>query len=37
MLISGKDNPKVKLYRKLYESKKARGETGLFVAEGIIN
>lgn len=35
MLITGKDNPKVKLYKKLCASKKTRDETGLFAAEGM--
>ena len=35
MLITSKDNPKVKLYRKLAASRKARTEMGLFVAEGM--
>lgn len=33
-LITSKDNPSVKLYRKLSDSKKARKENGLFVLEG---
>ncbi len=35
MLISGKDNPRIKLLSKLLSSKKARNETGQFVIEGI--
>ncbi len=35
MLITSKDNPKIKQYRKLAESRKARAELGLFVAEGM--
>lgn len=35
MEISSRDNPKVKLYRKLASSKKAREEMGLFVIEGM--
>lgn len=33
-LITSKDNPSIKLYRKLSDSKKARREYGLFVLEG---
>jgi TrmH family RNA methyltransferase len=33
--ISGKDNPRIKLYKKLAADKKARAETGLFVLEGM--
>mgnify|MGYP003291086616 CR=1 FL=1 len=33
-LITSKDNPSIKLYRKLSDSKKARKENGLFVLEG---
>lgn len=33
-LITSKDNPSIKLYRKLSESKKARKENNLFVLEG---
>lgn len=35
MLIASKDNPKIKLYKKLASSRKARTEQGLFVAEGM--
>ena len=35
MLIASKDNPKIKQYRKLASSRKARTEQGLFVAEGM--
>lgn len=35
MLISGKDNPKIKQYKKLSSSRKARAEQGLFVVEGM--
>ncbi|MCR5122146.1 MAG: RNA methyltransferase [Ruminococcus sp.] len=35
MLITSKDNLKIKQYRKLAESRKARTEQGLFVAEGM--
>lgn len=33
-LITSKDNPNIKLFRKLTESKKCRRETGLFTLEG---
>ncbi len=33
--ISSRDNPNIKLYRKLSESKKYRRETGMFVLEGV--
>lgn len=33
-LVSSKDNPSIKLYRKLSESKKTRKDRGLFVLEG---
>ena len=33
--ISSKDNPKIKLYQKLSESKKHRRETGMFTLEGL--
>lgn len=35
MLISGKDNPRIKQYKKLSSSKKARAEQRLFVVEGM--
>ena len=35
MLIASKDNPKIKQYRKLASSRRARTEQGLFVAEGM--
>lgn len=35
MLISGRDNPKIKQYKKLSSSKKARADQGLFVVEGM--
>ena len=35
MPISGRDNPKIKLYRKLASSRKERAERGLFVVEGM--
>lgn len=34
-LITSKDNPNIKLFRKINESKKHRRETGLFTLEGI--
>ena len=34
-LITSKDNPNIKLFRKLTESKKCRRETGMFPLEGI--
>lgn len=34
-LITSKDNPNIKLFRKLTESKKCRRETGMFTLEGI--
>ncbi|MCM1023435.1 MAG: RNA methyltransferase [Prevotella sp.] len=34
-LITSKDNPNIKLYRKLAESKKHRRESGMFTIEGI--
>ena len=34
-LITSKENPNIKLYRKLSESKKFRREKGLFVLEGV--
>ena len=34
MIINSKDNPKIKLFRKLMSGKKARDEYGLFVLEG---
>lgn len=37
MHIISKDNPKVKLYKKLSSSKKARDELGLFTVEGARN
>lgn len=33
-LVTSKDNPSIKLYRKLSDSKKSRKENGLFVLEG---
>lgn len=33
--ITSKDNPNIRLYRKLSESKKYRRETGMFVLEGV--
>ena len=33
-VITSKDNPSIKLYRKLSDSKKSRKENGLFVLEG---
>ena len=33
--ITSKDNPNIKLYRKLLENKKARRENGMFVLEGV--
>ena len=35
MLISSRDNPRIKQLSKLLSSKKARNETGLFVIEGL--
>lgn len=35
MLISSRENPRIKLLAKLLSSKRARNETGLFVIEGI--
>ncbi|WP_444435875.1 TrmH family RNA methyltransferase, partial [Ruminococcus bicirculans (ex Wegman et al. 2014)] len=37
MHINSKDNPRVKLFRKLLSSKKAREEHGLFAVEGARN
>lgn len=37
MLITSKDNPKIKQYCKLASGRKARAEQGLFVAEGMRN
>lgn len=37
MLITGRDNPKIKQYRKLASSKKARAEFRLFTVEGMRN
>lgn len=34
-LITSRDNPNIKLFRKLTESKKCRRETGMFTLEGI--
>ena len=34
-LITSKDNPNIRLFRKLTESKKCRRETGMFTLEGI--
>jgi len=34
-VITSKDNPTIKLYRKLSDSKKSRKENGLFVLEGL--
>ena len=34
-LITSKDNPNIKLYRKLSESRKFRRENGMFVLEGV--
>lgn len=35
MVISSRDNPKIKLFKKLLQSRKSRDESGLFVAEGM--
>ena len=35
MVITSKDNPKIKQLAKLYASRKYRRETGLFVIEGL--
>lgn len=37
MLISAKDNPKIKHYKKLCSGRKYRAEQGLFAAEGLRN
>ena len=37
MVITSRDNPKVKQYCKLASGRKARAEQGLFVIEGLIN